>query len=428
MNTLNNVPTTPDELARAIQETIPEELWSRMGGGRQQALIRQWEGLVDERSQAGSPDVEVPAEIETTPAASWARADWIRDLEPYVRSLRIRFFDGLRAPFSRERWGEAVEWLERQHARESKSRRQRLESALESEEYYRRLARARADAEWLSGRTGVPFVLRMTASLPLAYADEEEDRVRVLYSHPEEPLFPLARAVGTISDLTGFDPHAVTSWILAGVEPPPSRVRVRASVVERPLLGPDSDAHGWRSAPRVMVTLHTDDLRHRDLRALHSAVRAAWRQIAAADPRTVKEEARESARSKGRALDEEEEARESTRRQGRAPDENHKRSARPGGRSRLTAADMALRAIIENVGEPSRGSELTWEDVRKRWEKAGHKQSTSEALRKRWERAKKKVERLPGPQIEIRGAAQGVSVPLDYGRDPGEIDEGTALR
>lgn len=139
--------------------------------------------VVDEAivaSAVGEKTVHVNRPVlESTPLAKQARMEWICILEPWARSVRERVFGSADPPFSSEKWGRAVAWIEEETRREVEEVGD-VEAVMESEEYRERKERALADADWLAECSSIPFALTVVPVPIFAYMKPRRRRVSLL--------------------------------------------------------------------------------------------------------------------------------------------------------------------------------------------------------------------------------------------------------
>jgi hypothetical protein len=187
------------------------------------------------------------AQLDANALHEATRERFLREAEPYVRTIRAQVFGSEEPPWRPTQFEQARTWVL------GRLNGERRPSPAEGDQ---------ADA--LCHQLGKLDRSRIIRERPILYLDGEPFPL-----YTDSSLVPLADAAERIAGVTGFSKSAVTGWILSGEEPslPRVRIKVRDSM---------ADLGGRRVGGRSVVLEFETKIFEPDFRRLFRQVRAAF--------------------------------------------------------------------------------------------------------------------------------------------------------
>lgn len=192
-------------------------------------------------------------EIGLNPEAAFIGRAFAKRLQPWAQELRKEVFGSPDAPFLRD-LAAAANWIEAQAAADRERWIQDGTSRLDTNKEIKRLAD-------LAGLVVKPV------SLFLKYVKPEWEMQQTAPAFPGTSLDRLARETDRVSEKTAFQPETLTGFVLTGLQPMISRVRITKS--DGGCLVP-GDTIPYRS---VILEFNVADVSYDEVRALYAEIR-----------------------------------------------------------------------------------------------------------------------------------------------------------
>lgn len=187
------------------------------------------------------------------PDAALLSKAFTKRLEPWASELRKEGFGSTDAPFPRD-LAAAADWIQQESAADRERWLQGKTSRLDAQKEIRRLAD-------LAG------LVVHTEARSLKYVRPDRDHQQTVAAFPGTFLDRLARETDRVSEKTAFQPEALTGFMLTGLQPMISRIRI-------------TKADGGCSVPgdtipsrSVTLVFNAADVSYEEMRRLHAEVR-----------------------------------------------------------------------------------------------------------------------------------------------------------
>lgn len=187
------------------------------------------------------------------PDAALLSKAFAKRLKPWASELREEGFGIPDAPYPGDLVA-AANWIEKESAADRERWRQDKTSRLDADKEIRRLA----DLAGLVVRTETRF---------LKYVRPDREHQQLAPAFPGTILDRLARETDRVSEKTAFQPEALTGFVLTGLQPMISRIRITKSDGGCSVPG---DTIPSRS---VTLVFNAADVSYEEMRRLHAEVR-----------------------------------------------------------------------------------------------------------------------------------------------------------
>lgn len=307
------------------------------GNGDVQACRQLAAMIAGDKEETGSAGVLLG--MDSTPFQKNDDQERLAAIAGTVGGVRRELFGSEEAPWTSERYSEAIRWLETEYRRTHRTPTK--------EEI------ARAGELVKQARPLIREIFKLTGAVQVSSVTWQYERIRYVRVEPpgfpllrirgDSPLLPLARETSRLAGALDCSQADLVTYILTGEPPFLPRVQVQplgkwiSRGYKEPLNGSDYERR------YVQVTLEDPELSERELRGIFKAL-------------------------------------------------SELRSEKP--------EDAALRELLRALdGVPERPSREFWQDVSTRWKKAGFPKGTPDALRMRFNRlpsaTREKLQRTP---------------------------------
>ena len=194
------------------------------------------------------------AELGLNPEAALVSKAFAKRLEPWARRLREEGdFDGSEAPFPEDE-AAAADWIEEQSAADRKRWIRGHSSKVDARKEIRRLAEV----------AGLDVDPRPRL---LKYGRPGKDHVKNAPVFPGTFLDRLARETNRVSEKTAFQPETLTGYVLTGLQPLISRVRITKS--QNTCRVPGGHIH----SRCVTLRFNAADVAYDEVRSLYKEIR-----------------------------------------------------------------------------------------------------------------------------------------------------------
>ncbi len=195
-----------------------------------------------------------PREFVSSPDAAFLSKAFASRLEPWAKELREECFDGCPdAPFPGD-LAAAADWIEAQVAVDRERWMRNDASRLDADKEIRRLAD-------LAGLVVKPL------SRFLKYVRPDYAMGQDAPAFPDTVLDRLARETYRVSERTAFQPETLTGFVLTGLQPMISRVRIKKHSGSCRIPG------DFLPSRSVTLTFNAADLSYDEVRALYAEIR-----------------------------------------------------------------------------------------------------------------------------------------------------------
>jgi hypothetical protein len=243
-----------------VRGTVEKEAEERgeLGQERAQAVANSAKEHASKwvRARRDSEDSDGTLRVELGPNAEAALASkaFAKRLEPWARRLREEGdFSGSEAPFPEDE-AAAADWIEEQSAADRKRWIRGHSSKVDARKEIRRLAEV----------AGLDVDPRPRL---LKYGRPGEDHVKNAPVFPGTFLDRLARETNRVSEKTAFQPETLTGYVLTGLQPLISRVRITKSQNTCRVPGDHILSR------RVTIRFNAADVAYDEVRSLYREIR-----------------------------------------------------------------------------------------------------------------------------------------------------------